>query len=115
LELADGWLTAADLLTLDLEDAFVTLSACESGRSRVTGGDELIGLARAALLAGAATVVVSGWRVEDATTARLMDALYAGIAAGQSRTASLREAQLGIRSHLPHPWHWAAFFICGKR
>lgn len=114
LQLADGWLTAAELLSMDLTGALVTLSACESGRSHITGGDELIGFSRAALAAGASSVVVSGWRVDDGTTARLMEAFYAGLLDGQSRARALRSAQLRILSDQPHPWYWAAFSLSGQ-
>ncbi len=76
LQLADGQLTTADVFNLALDGALVTLSACETGRSVVTGGDELIGLARGFLYAGAATLVQSLWRVEDGSTARLMERFY---------------------------------------
>jgi tetratricopeptide (TPR) repeat protein len=115
LQLADGWLTAADLLSMDLNGALVTLSACESGRSHVTGGDELIGFSRAALAAGASSVVVSGWRVDDGTTARLMEYFYAGLLAGKGRAPALRSAQLALLAQRPHPWHWAAFSLSGQR
>lgn len=115
LQLADGWLTAAELLSMDLSGALVTLSACESGRSHVTGGDELIGFSRAALAAGASSVVVSGWRVDDATTARLMEGFYKALQSGKSRATALRSAQLKLLSEHPHPWHWAAFSLNGQR
>lgn len=115
LQLADGWLTASDLLAMDLSGTMVTLSACESGRSHVTGGDELIGFSRAALAAGASSVVVSGWRVDDGTTARLMEHFYAGLLAGKGRAPALRTAQLALMAEHPHPWHWAAFSLSGQR
>jgi tetratricopeptide (TPR) repeat protein len=115
LRLGDGWLTAAELLHVGLDGALVTLSACETGASHVTGGDETLGLARAALAAGAATVAVSGWRVDDATTARLMNDWYAGLAAGTGRAAALRAGQLALKADHPHPFHWAPFFLCGRR
>jgi CHAT domain-containing protein len=115
LRLGDGWLTAAELLHFDLDGALVALSACETGASHVTGGDETLGLARAALAAGAATVAVTGWRVGDATTARLMGDWYAGLAAGAGRAAALRAGQLALKADHPHPWHWAPFFLCGRR
>lgn len=115
LQLADGWLTAADLLSMDLKGSLVTLSACESGRSHVTGGDELIGFSRAALAAGASSVVVSGWRVDDGTTARLMELFYSGLLDGQGRAPALRSAQLALLAEHPHPWHWAAFSLSGQR
>lgn len=115
LQLADGWLTASDLLSMDLNGALVTLSACESGRSHVTGSDELIGFSRAALAAGASSVVVSGWRVDDGTTARLMEHFYAGLLAGLGRAPALRSAQMALLAEHPHPWHWAAFSLSGQR
>jgi tetratricopeptide (TPR) repeat protein len=115
LQLDDGWFTAADLLSLNLEGALVTLSACESGRSSVTGGDELIGFSRAALAAGAASVVVSGWRVDDGTTACLMEDFYAGLLSGMRRASALRAAQLAVMERHPHPWHWAPFTLSGQR
>ena len=114
LRLGDGWLTAAELLHVGLDGALVTLSACETGASHVTGGDETLGLARAALAAGAATVTVSGWRVDDATTAQLMADWYAALAAGASRASALRAAQRALKATHPHPWHWGAFFLCGR-
>ena len=115
LQMADGWLTAADLLSMDLNGALVTLSACESGRSHVTGSDELIGFSRAALAAGASSVVVSGWRVDDGTTARLMEHFYAGLLAGRGRATALRSAQMALLAESPHPWYWAAFSLSGQR
>jgi tetratricopeptide (TPR) repeat protein len=115
LQMADGWITAADLLSWDLRGTLVTLSACESGRSHVTGGDELVGFSRAALAAGASSVVVSGWRVDDATTARLMGEFYEGLLSGKARASALRSAQLGLLADRPHPWHWAAFSLSGQR
>ncbi|HIP72012.1 MAG TPA: CHAT domain-containing protein, partial [Anaerolineae bacterium] len=67
LKLHDDWLTAADILQLTLNNSLVTLSACESGQSRIAAGDEMIGLARAFLGAGAASLVVSLWLVQDET------------------------------------------------
>lgn len=115
LELADGWLTAGDLLSVDLSGALVTFSACESGLSHVTGGDELIGFSRAALAAGASSVVVSGWRVDDASTARFMEQFYTALLEGMGRARSLRAAQLSLMEEHPHPWYWAAFSLSGQR
>ena len=115
LKLHDGWLTAADAMSLDLDGALVTLSACESGRSEVYGGDETIGLTRAFLGAGAATLVVSLWLVQDETTAELMGEWYGRLRDGQGRAAALRDAQFEIKRRYPHPYYWAPFVLIGKR
>jgi CHAT domain-containing protein len=115
LKLYDGWLTAAESVQLDLDGALVVLSACESGRGAVLAGDETIGLVRAFLGAGAATLAVSQWLVQDDTGAMLMAEWYARLARGQSLTASLRAAQLALKSSHPHPYYWAPFVLIGSR
>ena len=108
LRLADGWLTSADVLELDLDGALVTLSACESGRPTVHTA-EPVGLAWAFLAAGASGVVVSQWLVDDAVTRALMTELYQGLAGGVPPARALREAMLGVADHHPHPYYWAPF------
>jgi len=116
LRLADGQLSATDVFNLALDGALVTLSACETGRGVVVGGDELVGLSRGFLFAGATTLVQSLWRVEDEATARLMTHFYRALRAGQHRGAALREAQLALLhegGHAGHPYFWAPFQLVG--
>ena len=115
LKLYDGWLTAADVMQLDLKDALVTLSACESGRGTVVPGDEVIGLPRAFLGAGAAAVVVSLWIVQDETTVSLMADWYHHLGDGMGRASALRAALRALRERYPHPYYWAAFILIGQR
>ncbi len=97
LKLHDGWLTAADVIELDLGGALVTLSACESARNQVLAGDELVGLVRGFLGAGAATLVATLWLVQDDTTSWLMEKWYAQLRTGVERAAALRNAQLALK------------------
>ena len=114
LKLADGQLSTADVFNLPLEGTLVTLSACETGRSVVTAGDELIGLSRGFLYAGASTLVQSLWRVDDASTAQLMTHFYAALRAGRAKAAALREAQLAaVADGSGHPYLWAPFQLVG--
>jgi CHAT domain-containing protein len=115
LGLHDGWFTATDVLQLDLDGAIVTLSACESARNQVLAGDELLGLARGFLGAGASTLVASLWLVQDETTAHMMEDWYARLHAGAGRATALREAQLALKKWCPHPYYWAPFVLIGKR
>ncbi len=114
LRLSDGWLTAADIAQIDLRGAFVALSACESGRGRVYDGDEVIGLARAFLMAGARTLLCSLWLVQDASTAALMELWYTELGRGSGAATALRQAQIAMRERFPHPYYWAAFFLVGR-
>lgn len=119
IELADGPLTAADIFRLDLRAALVTLSACETGRAVIGGGDELVGLARAFLYAGAAGLLVSQWRVDDASTARLMARFYRQLGQGTGPAEALRAAQIACitdgmaQNERSHPFFWAGFQIIG--
>ena len=115
LKLYDGWLTAIEIMSLDLSGALVTLSACESGRSQVIEGDELIGLTRAFLGAGATALIVSQWLVQDETTAHMMATLYQQLRQGQHRAAALRTAQLSLKAQHSHPYYWASFVLVGQR
>jgi CHAT domain-containing protein len=115
LKLSDGWLTAADVIQLDLDGALVALSACESGRSQIVGGDEIVGLTRAFLGAGATSIVVSMWLVQDETTALLMAEWYARLRDGFEPAAALRMAQLAINAEYTLPYYWAPFMLVGRR
>lgn len=117
LELADGQLTTLDIFNLQLGASLVTLSACETGRSLIGGGDELLGLMRAFLAAGAASLLLSHWLVEDRSTSQFMQAFYRGIFQGESKGAALRAAQLGLLEgedpRYAHPYFWAPFSLIG--
>ncbi len=117
LKLHDDWLTAADILQIDLNNCLVTLSACESGQSQVQAGDELIGLARAFIGAGAASLVVSLWVVQDDTAAVIMSDWYQELTRQiqPNLAAALRAAQLKLKAQYPHPYYWAPYVLIGQR
>lgn len=114
LRLADGWLTVREAYALDLGGALVTLSACETGVSAVAPGDELISLARGFFVAGAPTLLVSQWPVDDAATAELMSGFYRRLRAGLRPAAALRHAQLDLLRRQPHPYFWSPFVLLGR-
>ena len=101
LEIGDGErLTARDVLeTWRLQAELVTLSACQSGVSKVLRSDESMGLIRAFLVAGARAVLVSQWQVEDLPTFLLMQHFYMLLhqRASHNPAAALRDAQLWLR------------------
>jgi CHAT domain-containing protein len=109
----DGRLTVADLYALHLNANLVTLSACETGLGQIESGDDVIGLTRGFLYAGAQTIIASLWSVQDEATATLMTALYSRIDRMDKREA-LREAQLEVRRTRPDPLYWAAFQVTGS-
>lgn len=114
LRLADGWLTVRDAYGLELNCGLVTLSACETGVSAVAPGDELLGLARGFFSAGAPTLLVSLWTVDDETTARLMTVFYTRLRAGDRPAAALRHAQCELLREHAHPFFWSPFVLLGR-
>ncbi len=115
LKMADGWLIAHDLYPRRLKCSLATLSACRTGMSAVVPGDELLGLVRGFLSAGARAVMVSLWAAHDEATALLMGECYSRMTRGTTRAAALREAQQIVREQFPHPYYWAAFALVGMR
>jgi CHAT domain-containing protein len=96
--LADGEsLTVYELLGVGLVADLVVLSACESGLGHVTGGDDVLGLSRGLLTAGARAAVVSLWPVNDLSTALLMREFYRHLLGGGSPATALRQAQIYLR------------------
>ncbi|MGW5638220.1 CHAT domain-containing protein [Streptomyces sp. NPDC003832] len=97
----DDLLTAADILELRLDADLVTLAACDSGLGGHRPGDELIGLTRSLLYAGAASVLVTLWKVEEISTVLLLRDFYARWADGASKAEALRQAQLSVAAVRP--------------
>jgi CHAT domain-containing protein len=114
LRLGDGWLTVRDAYALDFPGGLVTLSACETGVSAVAPGDEVIGLARGFFSAGAQSLLLSLWTVDDAATARLMADFYTQLRAGERPAAALRHAQRRQMAEQPHPFFWSPFVLMGR-
>jgi CHAT domain-containing protein len=114
LRLTGDWLTVRDAYNLDLHCELVTLSACETGVSAVAPGDELIGLARGFFSAGAPSLLLSLWTVDDAATAALMTDFYRRLQAGDAPAAALRAAQRGQLQEQPHPFFWSPFVLVGR-
>lgn len=123
--------------TLDLPETYLaTLSACETGKTKLGKTDEFIGLTSGLLHAGAATVICSLWSVDDIATSILMKKMYQNIEKGKGKAESLRDAQLWLkernnrREHinmlpelkgkehmipadLSKPYYWAGFICSG--
>lgn len=118
LAMADGWLSTLDVFELPLQASLVTLSACETGRHVIGGGDEILGLTRAFLAAGAASLLISHWAVEDISTRLLMRRFYDLLAAGSRKDDALSEAQRAFiagsdQPFYAHPYFWAPFYLMG--
>jgi CHAT domain-containing protein len=118
----DGILTAEEVASLDFDSAeLVVLSGCDTGAGEVQTGEGVLGLRRAFRIAGARTLVMSLWPVDDQETRRWMANFYETYlarklsAAASVRSASqtlLRERRAAGQS--THPFHWAGFIAVGN-
>jgi len=109
----DGFLTASEILDLKLNADLVVLSACDTGKGKITG-DGVLGLSRALIAAGTPSVIVSLWAVPDTPTAELMVAFYQHRQNRLDKAQALRQAMLQTKKNHPHPINWAAFTLIGE-
>ncbi len=109
----DGLLTADEILDLKLNAELVVLSACDTGRGRITG-DGVIGLSRSLITAGVPSIIVSLWKVPDASTAFLMTQFYQNLQQTPDKAQALRQAMLTTKQKYPDPLDWAAFTLIGE-
>lgn len=115
---ASHFLSAREIFGLELTADLVTLRACSSGRSELQVGDELIGLTRAFLYAGAPSLLVSLWNVNKRSSQRLLNEFYRFWLDPQQplpKWQALQQAQLRLlkETEYQHPYHWAPFILLG--
>jgi len=87
------------------------LSACETGLGDAKNSEGVFGLQRAFKLAGAETLIMSLWEVDDKASSELMTAFYRNWLSGKSKQAAFKEAQDTVRNKYPDPYFWAAFVL----
>jgi CHAT domain-containing protein/tetratricopeptide (TPR) repeat protein len=109
----DGMLSVSEIYGLRLNASLVMLSACETGLGSISSGDDVVGLTRGFLYAGAQNVVGSLWEVDDDATAELSRLMYAGMKRGLPVAKALADAQEQLMRKKPHPYFWAAFINNG--
>ncbi len=109
----DGYLTAFELFKMKLQADLVVLSACQTGKGRITG-DGVIGLSRSLISAGVPSVLVSLWSVDDKSTSELMIEFYQNLQNGMDKAQALRQAMLTVKITYPQPKYWAAFTLIGE-
>jgi CHAT domain-containing protein/tetratricopeptide (TPR) repeat protein len=117
----DGFLEAWELMELRLKAELIVLSACDTARGKVRGGEGMVGLSWAALIAGVPTVVVGQWEVDETSTNEMMYDFHkrwlAGRKTGKASSAAeaLQEGALTLlrSGQYNHPYYWAGFSVIG--
>ncbi len=116
----DGYLTAEEIGALDLSKVeWAVLSACQTGLGKVISGEGILGLRRAFEVAGARTLIMSLWKVQDESTLSWMRALYKTRLSGASTAAAAREASVNLieaqrsAGRTTHPFYWGGFVAAG--
>jgi CHAT domain-containing protein len=120
----DGMLRVHEILDLPLQARLVTLSACDTALASgyfaaSPAGDGFIGISRAFLAAGSASVMATLWQVDDRASVALMKQFYTRLntaGAGGSAAAALASTQRAMRhsAQLAHPYYWAAYVVLGR-
>jgi tetratricopeptide (TPR) repeat protein/CHAT domain-containing protein len=109
---SSGYLTVSDIASLDLNARMVILSACETGLGQANVGEGMVGLARAFMVAGAGSVGVSLWAIDDDVANSFMEKLYRKVLEeGKHFREAYKEVKKEIQS-IPRygkPFYWAPF------
>lgn len=116
---SDGQLYLHELYNLRANVEMVVLSACETGGGRYAKGEGIMSLGRAFRYAGCENIVMSLWKVNDHTTARLMKAFFNNINRGDNKDEALRDAKLEFildpqNRYFTHPYYWSGFILVGN-
>ncbi len=113
----DGYLNANEIINLKLNNPFVILSACETGKGKVEGGEGVAGLSQSFFIAGAKSVLVTLWSIGDESTQNFMKIFFKKIKDGQPPFIALRETKKEYREKFDKyqaPFYWAPFVLYGS-
>ncbi|MEW5980087.1 MAG: CHAT domain-containing protein [Acidobacteriota bacterium] len=112
----DGRLEAQEMMNLTLEADLVVLAACQTGRGKIRNGEGLLGMSWALFVAGCPSTIVSQWKVDSASTMKLMVDLHRNLQSGRmAKAAALQMAALQVKSGslYRHPHYWTPFVLIG--
>ncbi len=110
----DGQLKATEFYQMNLRANLLTMSACETGLSYVSKGDETLGLCRGVMYAGVNSILSSLWSVEDESTEYLMTKFYENLKT-MPKDISLQKAQLQTMGNFLQCYKWAPFILTGNK
>ena len=111
----DGFVQSSDIFPLRIQPDLLVLSGCETGVGLLEKGEGLNGLSFAFFYAGARSILLSLWSVNDKAASLFMESFYRHFTAGINKTEALRKAKLDmLSSKYRHPFYWAPFVLQGR-
>ena len=113
----DSYLHNFELYNLNMNPKLAVLSACNTGYGSLESGEGVMSLARAFTYAGAESVVMSHWRVDDEASSIIMKSFYKYLSEGYQKDEALKLAKMSYLEEAPanaqHPFHWNNFVVIG--
>jgi CHAT domain-containing protein/tetratricopeptide (TPR) repeat protein len=111
----DGFLETGEIIKMKLNSDMVVLSSCNSGKGMLDRSEGVLGMTKAFFEAGAKSVVVSLWEVDDKYTSQLMSLFYKRLSEGYDKSQALRYAKIDfINKYSSNPYYWSAFVLSGN-
>jgi tetratricopeptide (TPR) repeat protein len=116
--LEDGYLHTYEIYGQRLDADLAVLSACESGTGNLSSGEGVLSLAHAFTHAGCPSVLMSLWKIDERSSAQILERFYEYLMDGYSKSTSLRKAKLDYLASAPPelraPYYWAGLIIMGE-
>ncbi len=111
----DGFLQSTEIYLLRFSPDLLVLSGCQTGIGTLEKGEGINGMSSAFFYAGARSILLSLWSINDKATAMFMEYFYRPLTEGKPAAEALRLAKMQmLRSRYAHPFYWAAFVLNGR-
>jgi CHAT domain-containing protein len=111
----DGFLQSTEIYLLRFSPDLLVLSGCQTGIGTLEKGEGINGMSSAFFYAGARSILLSLWSINDKATAMFMEYFYRRLTGGKPAAEALRLAKMQmLRSRYAHPFYWAAFVLNGR-
>ncbi|MBM3301768.1 MAG: CHAT domain-containing protein, partial [Deltaproteobacteria bacterium] len=110
----DGLLRMTEVMSLEMTAELVALTACQTGLGSQVSGEGIMSMGRAFLFAGAGSVLMTLWSVDETASVKLVEAFFRQMQGGQTATQALLAARSDLRrAGYDHPFFWGAFILVG--